>query len=76
MIKFLKNTIHNKNHEKAKDKIILKYSSTFRERTTYEVLKSKINRCGVCNIEGKSYTFENPKITFIINKIQAVIQKT
>ena len=36
----------------------------------YEVSKSKNERCGVCNIiiEGKFYIFENPKITFIMNK--------
>ena len=32
------------------------------------IAKCKNKRCGVCNIiiEGKSYTFENPKTTFMI----------
>ena len=38
--------------------------------TTYGVTKCKNKRCEVCNIiiKRKSYTFENPKTKFIMNK--------
>ena len=45
-------------------------SSTFVEHTTHKITKYKNKRCGVCNIiiEGKFFTFENPKTIFIMNK--------
>ena len=41
---------------------------SFEKHITHGKCKNK--RCGVCNmiIEGKSYTFEKPKKTFIINR--------
>ena len=45
-------------------------SSIFGEHTTHGVSKSKNQRCRVCSIimEEKSYTFENPNTTFMMNK--------
>ena len=45
-------------------------SCTFREYTTRGVSKYKYKGWGVCKIfiEGKSYSLESPKITFIIKK--------
>ena len=45
-------------------------SSTFRENKTQGDTKCKNKRCGVCDIiiEGKPYTFKNPKRKFIMNK--------
>ena len=44
-------------------------SSKLGEHTTHRISKGKNKRCGVCNIiiEGKSFTFENPKTIFIIS---------
>ena len=44
-------------------------SSTFGKNTTQGVTKCKNKRCNICNIvEGKSYTFKNPKTKLEINK--------
>ena len=66
--KILNSTKIIKSQRQPRKKILT--SSTFEEHTTHGDIKCKNKKCGICNIiiEGKSYNFENPKTTFIINK--------